>query len=380
MNSIAAASGGTITATHLSIEPVEKLTWLPIVEKVKKETGTAHYSRNEQLSTFGYSRWSYSKLSRLLSDEQEDQVTDDVNGSTDESNSTAEKPTGIKEISISKTDAASTMPLYAIGGSNIFGNAVHEIFDSIDPSSPNLTAELEIEVERHFKNSHTGPERTHIVDGILKSLHAPLGETFAGNTLTTLGAAHRLSELEFNFHLPQSSSGAFSPNKIGELMLEHGQLNGRLSEYAESIAHSKSAGVIAGFMNGSIDAVFRVNSDSTPLYIISDYKTNRLHNPENDGVNALVAYHPENLVTSMVDDDYILQAMVYSVALHRYLRWRQPGYDPDIHLGGAAYLFLRGMTGFSTDEATPRPFGVYHWKPATALVLALDALFAGRSN
>jgi exodeoxyribonuclease V beta subunit len=380
MNSIAAASGGTITATHLSIEPVEKLTWLPIVEKVKKETGTAHYSRNEQLSTFGYSRWSYSKLSRLLSDEQEDQVTDDVNGSTDESNSTAEKPTGIKEISISKTDAASTMPLYAIGGSNIFGNAVHEIFDSIDPSSPTLTAELEIEVERHFKNSHTGPERTHIVDGILKSLHAPLGEIFAGNTLTTLGAAHRLSELEFNFHLPQSSSGAFSPNKIGELMLEHGQLNGRLSEYAESIAHSKSAGVIAGFMNGSIDAVFRVNSDSTPLYIISDYKTNRLHNPENDGVNALVAYHPENLVTSMVDDDYILQAMVYSVALHRYLRWRQPGYDPDIHLGGAAYLFLRGMTGFSTDEATPRPFGVYHWKPATALVLALDALFAGRSN
>jgi exodeoxyribonuclease V beta subunit len=316
----------------------------------------------------------------MLSDEQEDQVTDDVNGSTDESNSTVEKATAITEISITKTDAASSMPLYAIGGSNIFGNAVHEIFDSIDPSSPNLTAELEFEVERHFKNSHSGPERTQIVDGILKSLHAPLGETFAGNTLTTLGAAHRLSELEFNFHLPQSSSGAFSPNKIGELMIEHGQLNGRLSEYAESIAHSKSAGVIAGFMNGSIDAVFRVNSDSTPLYIISDYKTNRLHSPENSGMNPLVAYHPENLVTPMVDDDYILQAMVYSVALHRYLRWRQPGYDPDIHLGGAAYLFLRGMTGFSTDEATPRPFGVYHWKPATALVLALDALFAGRSN
>jgi len=380
MNSIAAASGGTITVTHLSIEPVEKLTWLPIVEKVKTETGTAHYSRNEQLSTFGYSRWSYSKLSRLLSDEQEDQVTDDVNGSTDESNLTAEKPTGIKEISISKTDAASSMPLYAIGGSNIFGNAVHEIFDSIDPSSPNLTAELDIEVERHFKNSHSGPERTKIMDGILKSLHAPLGEIFAGNTLTTLGAVHRLSELEFNFHLPQSSSGAFSPNKIGELMLEHGQLNGRLSEYAESIAHSKSAGVIAGFMNGSIDAVFRVNSDSTPLYIISDYKTNRLHNPENSSINPLVAYHPENLVTPMVDDDYILQALVYSVALHRYLQWRQPSYDPDIHFGGAAYLFLRGMTGFSTDEAMPRPFGVYHWKPATALVLALDALFAGRSN
>ena len=82
----------------------------------------------------------------------------------------------------------------------------------------------------------------------------------------------------------------------------------------------------------------------------------------------------------MVDSGYILQAMVYSVALHRYLQWRQPGYDPDIHLGGTAYLFLRGMTGFNTNEATPRPLGVFHWKPTTALVLALDALFAGRNN
>jgi exodeoxyribonuclease V beta subunit len=82
----------------------------------------------------------------------------------------------------------------------------------------------------------------------------------------------------------------------------------------------------------------------------------------------------------MVKDGYILQALVYSVALHRYLRWRQPGYDPNIHLGGAAYLYIRGMTGHSTDEPTLRPYGVYHWRPATALVLALDALFAGKDN
>ena len=38
------------------------------------------------------------------------------------------------------------------------------------------------------------------------------------------------------------------------------------------------------------------------------------------------------------------------------------------------------MTGHSTDEPTPRPYGVYHWRPATELVLALDALFAGNGN
>jgi len=387
MDSIATSSNGTISASHLPIQPDAPLTWSPTIEKADAQTSTAQYSRAEPLSTFGYSRWSYSQLSRLLSDEQDDQVTADLKGSTDESNLTAEKPnsstekpTATKEIAISKEVAISSMPLYAIGGSNIFGNAVHEIIDSIDPASPDLLVNLEIEVERHFKHSHSNDARKEIINGIVKSLHAPLGEPFAGNTLTTLGAAHRLSELEFNFHLPQSSIGAFSPNKIGELMLEHGQLNGLLFDYAQAIASSKYSSVIAGFMNGSIDAVFRVNAGSNPLYIVSDYKTDRLYDTEKSGANPLVAYHPDNLVAHMVDSGYILQAMVYSVALHRYLQWRQPGYDPDIHLGGTAYLFLRGMTGFNTDEATPRPFGVYHWKPTTALILALDALFAGRNN
>jgi exodeoxyribonuclease V beta subunit len=379
MNSIASASDDTISATHLSIEPVAKLTWSPKTTKGITQTGTAQYLRTEQLSTFGYSRWSYSKLSRLLSDDHEYFSTAEVKGSTDETNITSAIPTAINEIGISTEEAASSMPLYAIRGSNIFGNAVHEIIDSIDPADPNLAGKLESEVELHFKNSHNSVECSKIVEGITKSFHAPLGEQFGGNTLISLGSTHRLSELEFNFLLPQSSSEAFSPNRIGELMLEHGKLNAQLSDYAQTIANSNATGVIAGFMNGSIDAVFRVSADSTPRYIVSDYKTNRLHNPENKGVNPLLAYHPDNLVTPMVENDYILQALVYSVALHRYLQWRQPAYDPDKHLGGAAYLFLRGMTGFSTDETTPRPYGVYHWRPTTGLVLALDALFAGRS-
>ena len=46
----------------------------------------------------------------------------------------------------------------------------------------------------------------------------------------------------------------------------------------------------------------------------------------------------------MAEAHYPLQALLYSVALHRYLRWRQPAYDPDRHLGGVLYLFLRGMS------------------------------------
>jgi exodeoxyribonuclease V beta subunit len=80
----------------------------------------------------------------------------------------------------------------------------------------------------------------------------------------------------------------------------------------------------------------------------------------------------------MQDADYPLQAALYAVALHRYLRWRQPGYDPDVHLGGVAYLFVRGMSGPDTPLVDGHPCGVFAWRPPSSFVLALsDLLDAG---
>jgi exodeoxyribonuclease V beta subunit len=76
---------------------------------------------------------------------------------------------------------------------------------------------------------------------------------------------------------------------------------------------------------------------------------------------------------------YPLQALLYTVALHRYLRWRLRGYDPDRNLAGVLYLFLRGMTGAGTPLVDGQPCGVFAWRPPTSLVLALsDLLDAGR--
>ncbi len=67
------------------------------------------------------------------------------------------------------------------------------------------------------------------------------------------------------------------------------------------------------------------------------------------------------------------------MALHRYLRWRQPGYDPEQHLGGVLYLFLRGMCGPETPVADGVPYGVFSWSPPAALVTDLsDLLHRGR--
>ena len=54
-------------------------------------------------------------------------------------------------------------------------------------------------------------------------------------------------------------------------------------------------------------------------------------------------------------------------ALHRYLSVKMQSYDIEQHLGGASYLYLRGMNGQSSD-------GFYHWKPEVEFILRLDAL------
>jgi exodeoxyribonuclease V beta subunit len=79
----------------------------------------------------------------------------------------------------------------------------------------------------------------------------------------------------------------------------------------------------------------------------------------------------------MLHSDYPLQAMLYSVVLHRYLRWRLPGYDPEVHLGGVIYLYLRGMCGPGTPLVDGHPAGVFSWPMPTSLVLALSELLDG---
>ena len=80
----------------------------------------------------------------------------------------------------------------------------------------------------------------------------------------------------------------------------------------------------------------------------------------------------------MLRRHYALQALLYTVALHRYLRWRLPGYDPDRNIAGVLYLFLRGMAGPDTPTVDRTPYGVFAWRPTGALVEALsDALDRG---
>ena len=123
-----------------------------------------------------------------------------------------------------------------------------------------------------------------------------------------------------------------------------------------------------GYLTGSIDLVLRAGD----RFAVLDYKTNWLGAPG----EKLTArhYRADALAAAMERSHYGLQALLYLVALHRYLRWRLPGYDPERNLAGAGYLFLRGMTG---DAGA----GVFAWQPPGAVVERLsDVLERGAMN
>jgi len=86
--------------------------------------------------------------------------------------------------------------------------------------------------------------------------------------------------------------------------------------------------------------------------------------------NRLTDYEPEGLQEAMETHRYGLQCLIYTLALHRYLRRRVPGYQYATHFGGAYYLFLRGMRPDSGMDA-----GVWFDRPDSALVERLDGLF-----
>jgi exodeoxyribonuclease V beta subunit len=110
-------------------------------------------------------------------------------------------------------------------------------------------------------------------------------------------------------------------------------------------------------------------------YVVVDYKTNHLGQPGTPVTSADYS-HPA-MAGAMLHSHYPLQALLYSVVLHRYLRWRLPSYDVERHLGGVLYLFLRGMCGPETPVVEGHVAGVFDWSPPAVLVTELSDLLEG---
>ena len=176
--------------------------------------------------------------------------------------------------------------------------------------------------------------------------HAPLG---------TVDPTFRLADIdrpvvEMEFHLPVQR---FRRAQLADILARHG--------YECGIPDGPHE--VNGFLHGFIDLVAQHGG----RWYVLDYKSNWLGGD-------IAAYDDASIQASMRQHGYHLQYLLYLTALDRLLRVRLPDYDYDRHIGGACYLFLRGMH----PDAPGR--GVHFDRPDRECIAAIDDCLAGRRD
>ncbi|MFM7514379.1 MAG: UvrD-helicase domain-containing protein, partial [Cyanobium sp.] len=198
----------------------------------------------------------------------------------------------------------------------------------------------------------------------------PLGGALGPLRLADLEPGSWLNELAFDLPLATGRKRQVRSSGLAEVFRRHD--GGR---FGSGYGHQLQGLVVAsrGFLTGSIDLVFRCGE----RWWVADWKSNVLG--QRDGSGKVLSCGPTDysaaaMAQLMASNHYPLQAHLYLVALHRYLRWRLPGYAPDRHLGGYADVFLRGVPGPMAVEPGGEVHGVLVERPPLARLLALDAL------
>lgn len=237
------------------------------------------------------------------------------------------------------------------------GSFLHEIFEHIDFNDQQHWA---LEIRRRFKNTYASlwnelldkahkafPQETQLEHFLIESMMTWLSEVLA----TPIANQFKLNQLKVHEYLPEfpfylaMADRVLAIRRIHQMFAEYDIV---MPEFLE--AHS------ARYLKGEIDLVFFDGQQ----YHIADYKSNFLGVQPHHYAGAAIQQ-------SMSHASYWLQAALYLVALHRYLKIQLENYDIERDLGGANYLYLRGM---NTEAAQ----GHFFWKPSSEFILRLDAI------
>lgn len=226
------------------------------------------------------------------------------------------------------------------------GNLLHDILEHTDFSQPQWQRSIERPLTRFSepldktqKNELTQWLEACLVTVLDKKTHLQLKH---------LKWHHTLRETEFYFPMKQ-----VKPAELGQILKNHRLQN----QMVEQTFHLPGHHRLEGMMHGFIDLIFQWQGQ----YYIADYKSTHLG-------NKLYCYDSNTLQKNIQDNFYDLQYLLYSLALHRYLKTRLPDYNPEQHFGGVYYLYLRGMSKDSQH-------GVYFTQIESQLLDKLDRLF-----
>jgi exodeoxyribonuclease V beta subunit len=252
----------------------------------------------------------------------------------------------------SEARAKDPVPLDKLPRGAAVGTLVHSVLERVDWQKPEELGTLVGEALE--RRPDLGAVDASLLAGALGGVVSTPFDADRALSLAELSTRKCLRELEFL--LPVRGSGK---------ELDAARLAEAFERWAEPPVPPGYAARVAalgftpllGYLRGFIDLVF----EHAGRYFVVDYKTNHLGPSVGD-------YASEKLVAAMAEHHYLLQYHLYTLALHRLLRARLPGYRYDAHFGGVYYLFVRGMApSFGAGH------GVFFDRPPLELVTALEA-------
>jgi exodeoxyribonuclease V beta subunit len=362
---IAAGAGGSIAVERSSLgAPAYWSPGLPALSSL----GAAEFSRSLDRR---WRRTSYSDLTAgaheaVVGSEPEPDVVSDEPA----------EPVGVAVVSAPAPppDAALSAPslLAAMPGGVRVGTFVHDVLEATDFAASDLAGELAVHVGRAQarRSVEIGPADA-VVAGLQGAVETPLGPLVDGLRLRDVGRGDRLDELTFELPLAGGDAAVseVTTDAIASVLRRHVAPGDPLAGYADRLGDPDLRHAVRGYLTGSIDLVLRVPG-AVPRFAVVDYKSNWLAAASEE---LTIGHHrPAALAAEMQRMHYVLQGLLYTVALHRYLRWRLPDYSASQNLAGILYLFLRGMAGADTPVVDGAPCGVFAWRSPGALVEELS--------
>ena len=348
-------------------------------------------------------RTSYSSISANLKsdvttsgggndDDEIEEISNSSNVKNDENLINEIKKTSSNEEWFNKELSADTHPLVDLEAGTDFGTQIHAAFENlinVRRSSSSLSfdeacsyAAKQTLIEKNLNSKDHEPlsfEESHerLTQALKQVFSISLNGPFEGKSFVDINPQNIRAELEFDFNL--NPNNKFMLNEIARCWKEHVHSD-ELSDFAEQLGNAIS---MKGILTGSIDVLLR---DDQGNYFIADWKTNNLTrlfgkteeiedpNDTDSTITVLTPrrndYRHEFVVKEMKDATYLLQALIYAVAVYRIT-----GKTPK----GVAYLFVRGMGDQPLNNTEEAP-GVFTWAIPEDLVIETNAILEGDSS
>lgn len=200
-----------------------------------------------------------------------------------------------------------------------FGVAIHEAME--DLLSGDEALDLPKVVESALTKNGVKHDATILADTV-----ELIARTFNATIRLNDGSTLKLSdlkpyqiqrELNFRFHLENTTV-----KELQQIVANHGE---------RDLFRGVTMRELSGLLKGSIDLLFEHGGK----FHVLDYKGNYLG-------DSIADYEEPNLTERVEQQNYDLQAFIYSLAVDRMVRARWKGDSANRH-GGAVYLFMRAL-------------------------------------